>query len=200
MSRGLFIAFEGIDGAGKSTQARRVAAAHGALFTVEPGGTDLGAELRLHLLDAESRLSAATEALLMLADRAHHVATVIEPALAAGRPVVSDRFSASTIAYQGFGRGADLAQLAAATSLAIGACRPDLTILVDVPVDVARARCAGTDRFEREGAEFFERVRRGFRDLSENDLGEWAVVDGSRSIEEVNRAVDDALAAVGWTA
>ena len=107
MARGVFVAFEGIDGSGKSGQARRVADARDALFTFEPGDSELGAQLRRWLLDSSATMSPATEALLMLADRAHHVTTVIEPALASGRHVVSDRYSGSTLAYQGYGRGGE---------------------------------------------------------------------------------------------
>jgi hypothetical protein len=120
MRRGLFVVFEGIDASGKSTQARRVAELHDAHFTFEPGDTPLGVDLRRWVLDAATPMTPITEALLMLADRSHHVRTVLEPTLARGRSVVSDRYFASTLAYQGYGRGVDLARLEAATELAIG--------------------------------------------------------------------------------
>jgi dTMP kinase len=198
MNRGIFVAFEGIDGSGKSRQARRVADSHNALYTMEPGGTPLGSELRRWLLDASAPMTAQTEALLMLADRAHHVADVIAPTLAAGTSVISDRFSASTIAYQGYGRGVDLAALVSATTLAIGDSTPDLTVLVDVTVDVARQRREHADRFEREGDDFFNAVRHGFLELAANDCAHWVVVDGSQSIDEVESAVDGALEKLAW--
>lgn len=199
MTRGRFVAFEGIDGSGKSTQARRVATARGALYTVEPGGTALGVELRRWLLDASTPLGPVTEALLMLADRAQHVAEVIEPTLTAGQSVVSDRFAASTVAYQGYGGGVDHAALWSATTLAIGHCVPDLTVLVDVPVAVAKSRRSGADRFEREGDDFFHHVRRGFLELAADGGDAWVVVDGTLSLEDVARSVDDALDALGWS-
>ncbi len=122
--RGVFLVFEGIDLSGKSTQAARVAAAHAALFTFEPGDTPLGKELRRWVLDAATPMAPETEALMMLTDRSHHVRSVIEPTLAAGRSVVSDRYFASTLAYQGFGRGVDLGVLREATALAIGSYLP----------------------------------------------------------------------------
>jgi dTMP kinase len=199
MTRGRFVAFEGIDGSGKSTQARRVAAARDALYTVEPGGTALGVELRRWLLDASTPWGPVTEALLMLADRAQHVAEVIEPALTAGQSVISDRFAASTLAYQGYGGGVDRDALWSATTMAIGTCVPDLTVLVDVPVEVAKARRSGTDRFEREGDDFFHDVRRGFLELAAAGGAAWVVVDGSLSLDEVAWSVDDALDALGWS-
>lgn len=199
MSRGVLVAFEGIDASGKSTQARRVAAAHDALFTFEPGDTRLGAELRRWLLDASEPMTPATEALLMLADRAHHVATVIEPALVEGRSVVTDRFFGSTLAYQGYGRGVDLEALLSATSLALGALRPDLTVLLDMPVAVADARRAPNraDRFESADGGFRERVRQGFLELAATQPG-WVVVDGTQSLDEVSAAVDVAVAGLAW--
>ena len=150
MRRGTFVVFEGIDASGKSTQARRVAELRDAHFTFEPGDTPLGVDLRRWVLDAATPMTPITEALLMLADRSHHVRTVIEPTLASGRSVVSDRYFASTLAYQGYGRGVDLARLEAATELAIGGCLPDMTVLIDTPLDVANERRAPDvrDRFE----------------------------------------------------
>jgi dTMP kinase len=189
--RGLFLAFEGIDGSGKSTQARRAAENRGAHLTFEPGDSDLGADLRRWLLDAAAPMSATTEALLMLADRAHHVATVIEPLLVAGTDVVTDRFSASTLAYQGYGRGLDLEMLRRATDLAVGSTRPDLTILLDLPVEAARARRAAraSDRFDAAGPDFLDRVRRGFLELVAADERA-VVVDASGSPADVARDVD----------
>ncbi len=198
MTRGRFVVFEGVDASGKSTQARRVADDHDARFTFEPGDTALGAELRRWLLDASAPMSPVTESLLMLADRSHHAATVIEPALAAGQSVVSDRYWASSIAYQGYGRGVDLALLRAATELAIGACQPDVTILLDVPVAIANERRLRDhrDRFESADVTFHERVRAGYLELAAADPANWRVVDGAGDFAAVSDAVDAVLAEV----
>ncbi len=198
MSRGRFVVFEGIDASGKSTQARRVAEDRGARFTFEPGDTPLGADLRRWLLDASAPMSPVTESLLMLADRSHHAATVIEPELAAGRPVVSDRYWASSIAYQGYGGGVDLALLHAATELAIGDCRPDVTVLLDVPVEVADERRLRDhrDRFESADVAFHERVRAGYLELAAADPAHWRVVNGADDLAAVCAAVDAVLAQV----
>ncbi|MHB8333992.1 MAG: dTMP kinase [Acidimicrobiales bacterium] len=198
MSRGRFVVFEGIDASGKSTQARRVAQDRGARFTFEPGDTPLGVELRRWLLDASAPMSPITESLLMLADRSHHAVTVIEPELAAGRPVVSDRYWASSIAYQGYGGGVDLALLRAATELAIGDCQPDVTVLLDVPVEVADERRLRDhrDRFESADVAFHERVRAGYLELAAADPVHWRVVDGAVDLATVSSAVDAVLAEV----
>lgn len=200
MNRGRFVVFEGIDASGKSTQARRVADERGARFTFEPGDTLLGADLRRWLLDARAPMTAVTESLLMLADRSHHVATVIEPTLAAGRSVVSDRYWASSMAYQGYGRGVDLARLRAATDLAIGDCRPDVTILLDVPVAVAddRRRRDDRDRFESADIEFHERVRAGYLEMAAADELHWRVIDATADEPTVSSRVDAVLAELVW--
>ena len=170
-ARGRLIALEGIDGCGKTTQARALADALGARLTHEPGATPVGTLLRELLLSPDAPgPSARAEALLMAADRAEHVALVVEPALAAGDWVVSDRYAASTIAYQGYGRGLEPTALAGVIAWATGGVAADLSILVDVPVDVAstrlsaapgRGRDEGPDRMERLGPSFAARVRRG---------------------------------------
>jgi len=145
--RGRLIALEGIDGSGKTTQARMYASAvRNAMVTVtaEPGATALGAKLRGLLLDPDrTPVAERTEALLLAADRAQHVAEVVEPALASGRWVVTDRFSGSTLAYQGYGRGLSLTDLRRLVDWATGGIEPDLNVLVDVPVEVSRRRRAG---------------------------------------------------------
>jgi dTMP kinase len=198
---GLFVAFEGGDGCGKSTQARRVAQSRGAHFTFEPGDSPLGADLRRWLLDASVPMSPETEALLMLSDRSHHVRSVVEPLRAAGIHVVSDRFAASTLAYQGYGRGVDLADLRAATELAIGSCAPDLTILLDVSSETANARreLDQRDRFESQDPGFHDRVRRGYLEMAAAGGRHWVVIDASGDLDEVSHAVDLALDALSWT-
>jgi dTMP kinase len=200
MRRGLFVVFEGIDGCGKSTQARRVARERDARFVFEPGDTPVGVDLRRWILDAATPMTPATEALLLLADRAHHVHSVIEPALASGQSVVADRFYASTLAYQGYGRGVDLDELRAATDLAIGDCRPDLTVLIDLAPSLALEREARdeSDRFEIADAGFHDRVRQGYLELAGDDVDGWFVVDGAPSVSEVAAAIDERLAGLPW--
>lgn len=196
--RGTFLVFEGIDVSGKSTQARRVAELYDALFTFEPGDTPLGVELRHWLLDAATPMDPSTEALLMLSDRSLHVRSVIEPTLESGRSVVSDRFFASTLAYQGYGRGVDLALLEAASELAIGSCLPTLTILLDISLEVVNERRAhdAKDRFESADLAFHERVREGYLALA--DEHEWFVVDGSLDQSEVASVIDERVADLPW--
>ena len=189
--RGRLIALEGIDGCGKSTQATLLRARLDALLTFEPGATDLGASLRRLLLEpGQPAVSPWAEALLMAGDRAQHVAEVVQPALDAGTWVVTDRFSASTLAYQGFGRGLDRAELDGLIGWATRGLAPDLTVLIDVPVDVASARRTGSDdRFEEEGRQFQLRVADGYRRLAEESPATWLVVDGTGPTEEVAEAV-----------
>ena len=201
MDRGLFVVFEGIDGSGKSTQARRAAEQFDAHFTFEPGDTPLGVDLRRWVLDAQTPMSPVTEALLMLCDRSHHVRTVIEPAIASGRSVVSDRFFASTLAYQGYGRGVDLARLQAATEMAIATCLPDLTVLIDMPFDLSSERRTPDtrDRFESADLEFHNRVREGYLEVAASWGEQWFVVDGSGTEGEVAAVIEERLAGLAWT-
>ena len=197
-ARGRLIAFEGIDGCGKSTQAKAVAAALGALLTHEPGATPLGARLRQLLLDPDSDSPPPTpraETLLMAADRAEHVAQVIEPALASGAWVVTDRYSGSTIAYQGYGRGLGAEELAAVVAWATAGVEADLSVFVDVPVEVAAARRRGADRMERLGPEFAARVREGFAAQAAADAAGWLVVDGTRDVDAITAHIVEAVRA-----
>lgn len=188
---GLLIAFEGSEGSGKSTQAALLAAHLDALLTREPGGTPLGASWRSALLDPSvSGVDVRAEALLMAADRAQHVAQVIRPALDAGRHVVTDRYAASSLAYQGYGRGLPLDEVRGLSEWATGGLWPDLTVLIDVPYEVSVARLGSAlDRFEQEGEAFLSRVREGFLSLAEADPSGWAVIDGTTSPESVALAV-----------
>jgi dTMP kinase len=187
-ARGRLIALEGIDGCGKSTQARALADVLAARLTFEPGATPVGSRLRQILLAPEAAPpTPRTEALLMAADRAEHVARIVEPALAAGEWVVSDRYAGSTIAYQGYGRGLDAAELDNLVQWATGGLAADLSILVDVGVDVAAHRLAaqgrsGADRMERLGPDFAARVREGFLAQAARDPDRWLVVDGTLEV------------------
>ncbi|HEX6393374.1 MAG TPA: dTMP kinase [Acidimicrobiales bacterium] len=186
--RGRFIVFEGGEGSGKSTQAAILASRLGAVLTREPGGTATGERLRALVLDLSAeRLADRTEVLVLLAARAQHVAEVIEPALSSGRDVVCDRFSGSTVSYQGYGRGLDPKELADLSRWASAGVEPDTVILLDIASELAESRLAergSPDRMEAEGAEFFSRVRDGYESQALADP-RWRVVDGSGSIDEV---------------
>ncbi len=192
---GTFIAFEGGDASGKSTQAQRVADALGAVFTREPGGTPLSEALRALLLDPAQHVALRTEALLMAASRAQLVHDVIAPTLASGRHVVTDRFLGSSLAYQGYGRGLDVAAVRGLSLFAVEGTLPDLTVLIDVPVSLAMGRLGeDLDRIEREEQAFHERVRAGYLELAAADPGGWVVIDGTGDVDTVASRVDAALA------
>lgn len=189
-----FIAFEGPEGGGKSTQIRAAAAALAArgipyLLTREPGGTAIGEQIRAILLGAENRaMVARTEALLLLAARAQHVAEVLEPALARGETVLCDRFAGATFAYQGYGRGLPLDALQRLQTFAAGALVPDLTFLFDLPVEVglARRHAAGdTNRLDAAGLEFHRRVRDGYLALAAADPAHWETLNASAPLDVV---------------
>ncbi len=190
------IAFEGGEACGKSTQAAILAQRLGAVLTREPGGTALGERVRALLLDSDQPAPhQRAEALLMAADRAQHVAEVIRPALERGVDVVSDRFTGSTLAYQGYARGLPVAELAELSSWATGGLEPDLVILLDVPAPVAATRMKPeADRMESAGDDFHRRVAQGYRTLAAGDPGRWRVVDGSGSVQDVEALVAKALA------
>jgi dTMP kinase len=191
---GLFVAFEGGEGAGKSTQVRLLCdwlATHGrtARATFEPGGTPAGAAIRAIVLDrAHTGLSPRAEALLYAADRAQHAAAVLRPALEAGEVVVTDRFIDSSLAYQGAGRTIPLDDVAAISRWATGGLRPHLTVLLDLPPEVGLARARGraaADRLESESLDFHERVRATFRALAAAEPGRYLVLDATRGVEEL---------------
>ena len=198
---GRLIAVEGVDASGKSTQAQRLAQSLGAEFTFQFGATGVGEIIRGVLLDpASDWLDDRTEALLIIADKAQHVAEVVGPALRSGRDVVSDRFTASTLAYQGYGRGLDLAELQTMMCFATGGIEPDLNLLLDIPAEVASGRLGSSvDRFEGAGREFLDRVRCGYLAMASADPDRWAVVDAEGSVDEVSArllaAVQDHLRA-----
>jgi dTMP kinase len=194
---GRFVVLEGGEATGKSTQVARLAEALDALATRQPGGSPVGARLREVLLasaDDPTPLDDRAEALLMAADRAQHVSEVVAPALAAGRHVVCDRYTPSTIAYQGHGRGLDPAWLASLAAWAARDLQPDLVVLLEVPEDVAAARLGrATDRIEAAGAEFHRRVAGSYRDQAAADPDRWVVLDGSGTPDEVASLVRAAV-------
>jgi dTMP kinase len=186
----LFVAVEGIEGSGKSTLVDGLAGAlradgYEVIVTREPGGTAIGNAVRAIFLDPTLRMEPLTESLLVNAARAEHVKDVIRPALDAQRIVLCDRFVDSTLAYQGFGRGLPLEKLRAICDAATGGLEPDLVLLLDVPVSVARKRLGershAADRIEREDDDFHERVRRGFLELAKSPQHE--ILDGTISAD-----------------
>lgn len=196
---GRFIAFEGGEAAGKSTQASRLADRLDALVTHEPGDTRAGATIRALLLDPRTgELDARTEALLMAADRAQHVAELVAPALASGQHVVTDRYLYSSVAYQAHGRGLDPAEVRDLSMWATDGLEPDLVVHLDVPVEVARARVvdAAPDRLEAEDIAFHERVRAGFHAQAAADPGRWLVIDATADPDSIERRVWDAVQAL----
>ncbi|MBQ9407147.1 MAG: dTMP kinase [Desulfovibrio sp.] len=197
----MFISFEGIEGAGKTTALNYLAdllqsRGHDCLSTREPGGCTLGRNLRSILLDARTRhLSGRAELFLFLADRAQHVAEIIRPALEAGQVVLCDRYTDSTLAYQGYGRGQDIDYLRRLNQAATGGLQPELTLLFDLPVRCGLMRAGERNRaeglilvegrFDSESLDFHERVRQGYRALAEEEPQRVAIVDAAQPPEDV---------------
>lgn len=203
-----FITFEGIEGCGKSTQVQLLArrlenAGHTVRLTREPGGCPIADQIRQILLDAgNSAMTPLAELLLYAAARAQHVREVIVPALAAGEIVICDRFTDATLAYQGHGRKLDLGIIDQLNRLAAGEVRPDLTVLLDCPVEVGLGRAvsrinstqgAREERFELESLQFHERVRAGYLHLAQQEPTRFVVVNGAGSIDETATAIADAI-------
>lgn len=195
--KGKFITFEGIDGAGKSSHVEWLAEwlrGRGLVVHVtrEPGGTELGEKLRTLLLNEPMHLE--TETLLMFAARREHLARLIEPALGRGEWVVCDRFSDATFAYQGGGRGLDRAKFLALEHWVHEHVQPNLTLLFDLPLDVARERIALAsrvlDRFEQERADFHERVRQAYLERAHQNPSRIQVVDANNSLENIRRSLE----------
>ena len=201
--RGRFISLEGVEGAGKSTQLAYIEqylrdTGISLVVTREPGGTPLAEEIREMLLQPrEDGMTDKTELLLMFAARADHLEQKILPALAEGKWVLSDRFTDATYAYQGGGRGIDVDIIARLEDLVQGQFRPDLTLLLDVPVDVGLARAgnrSAPDRFEQEKLEFFERVRAAYLAMAEATPARYRVVDAAQSLDSVQLQLETVLA------
>ena len=201
MSKAKFITFEGVDGAGKSTHLSWFAETLrgqglDVLLTREPGGTPLGERLREILLNES--MHAETEALLMFAARREHIEQVIRPALAQGTWVISDRFSDASFAYQGGGRGLDTGKLEQLEQWTHGGFQPDLTLLFDIPVEIARQRLSNNqslDRFEQEQAEFFEKVRKAYLDRYAKSPQRFALIDAAQSLDQVKASLEKIIQA-----
>lgn len=196
MPKALYIAFEGVDGCGKSTQAKRLANKINALLTKEPGGTAIGSDIRRLLLDPKnSEMDELTELLLMNADRAQHLREKVLPALQAGKSVISDRSYFSSLAYQGHARGMSLDMVRAVCGLAMGEVLPHKIILLDIDIEQVEARRGGeghdvSDRFEQEAREFREKLIHGYRTEADRAAALNAVViDARGSIEEVESSI-----------
>ena len=199
---GLFISFEGIDGVGKSTQAdllEKYLAGLGktVVRTLEPGGTEVGVEIRKILLHHRGELAPRAEAALFAADRAHHVATKIRPALDRGEIVITDRYFDSSVAYQGAGRELSMEEVRNLSLWAVGGLLPNLTVLLDLPADVARSRRNNTgtepDRLESEKIEFFERARQAYLELAEKEPERFLVVDAAADVEKMQEIIRDRI-------
>jgi dTMP kinase len=189
----LFITFEGGEGSGKSTQARVLHQRLSrkdipALLTHEPGGTPLGQQIR-QWLKGTGDIDPQTELLLFTASRAQLVASVIRPALKSGTVVICDRFYHSTIAYQGYGRGFSLELIQATNNFATGGLKPDLIVLLDLPVEHRLSRKTPRDRFEQEETAFHQRVRNGYLEMAKEDPKRWLLIDGALSKKETERVI-----------
>jgi dTMP kinase len=190
-TRGFFLSLDGIDGTGKSTQCRLLAdwlrgRGFDVVFCVDPGGTPLGQEVRQILLSGRHHLTPACEALLFMASRAQLVAEVIRPALDAGKVVLSDRFLLANVVYQGYGGGLDVEQLWQVGALSTGGVEPDLTLLLDLPLDAALARRGRpADRMESKPREYHERVREGFLTEARRRPDRIILIDAQPGIDEV---------------
>jgi dTMP kinase len=195
-----YIAFEGAEGCGKSTQAARLAARIGAVLTRETGGTEIGARLRALLHDTTiHNLHPRAEALITAADRAQHIAEVVLPALEAGRPVISDRSVYSSLAYQGYGRELDVAEIRHLNEWGTSGVWPSTVVFLDTPDDVIAERMSrrDLDRFEAAGEEFHARVLDGFRAMAAADPDRWIIVQAVGSVDRVADDIRRALDAKG---
>ena len=194
-TQGIFIAFEGGEGIGKSTQSQLLKQwleqeGETVVLSREPGGTDLGVEIRKILLShSTGEISPRAEALLYAADRAHHVYSVIRPALAKGEVVISDRYFDSSIAYQGAGRVLEPGEVARISRWATESLFPTLTIIIDLPPQIGLARLKSKDRLESQPMDFHERVRQEFLQLALLDPERYFIVDGNQSIEDIHTAI-----------
>ena len=192
---GLFITFEGGDGCGKTTQIKLLDEylrdkGYKTLLTREPGSKGLGVKLREILLNYDGEVSDRCESFLFLADRAQNVDVIVKPAIQQGKIVLCDRHTDSSVAYQGYGRGLDIAQINMLNDLATGNKKPDLTLVFDVDIETSMARVGSEkDRMESAGNEFFNKVRNGYLELAKLEPKRIKVIDSTKSIEEVQKDV-----------
>jgi len=191
IERGSFITLEGPEGAGKTTQVKLLSKQldiHGIphVITRDPGGTPLGRQIRRILLNPENPVQPMSELLLYQADRAQHVAEIIEPELKAGKLVICDRYIDSTMAYQGYGRGIDFALIEELNKIATGGLMPEMTILFDIESSegLARLHPGGHDRLEREALEFHLKVRQGYLELAKKEPQRWRILDASKPLSQ----------------
>lgn len=191
---GLFITIEGIDGSGKTTQARLLVdwlagLGHRVQAAREPGGTEAGTQLRDLVLSPERSISPEAELFLYLADRAINASEVVRPALAQERIVVCERHTDSTLAYQGYGRGLDIELLRRLNAIAAGGLEPDLTLVLDLPASQVRLDEARLDRLESEGCEFLARVANGFRQLAAAEPDRMKLIDAAGDVQAVHERI-----------
>ena len=200
--KGRFISLEGIEGTGKSTQAKLLSdylkeKGFEVVLTEEPGGTQIGLRIRELLLSVEHKgMTAVTELLLYNASRSQHIREIIVPAISSGAIVITDRFTDSTIAYQGFGRGIDLNLINSIDLIATERLRPDITILLDLDAEVGLKRNKGinkTDRLELEDLEFHQRVRNGYHNLAEKEPERIKLIDASAGIQEIHSRISSII-------
>ncbi len=201
--RGLFITFEGTDGAGKTTQIQRLRAdlrhaGYDVCLTREPGGTPISEQIRDILLNPDhSEMAATTELLLYAASRAQHVSEVIKPALEAGKVVISSRFADATVVYQGYGRGLDLERINRLNRIATDGVTPDVTFVLDLPVEIGLQRVqssrGGLDRLEREKIEFHRRLREGYQTIAQQEPQRLKIIDAQVSPKQVYAQIQEAI-------
>ena len=191
MGKGYFITFEGIDGCGKTTQMKLLAEYLQSqncdiVMTREPGAIGLGEKIREILLHYDGEVSSRAESFLFLADRAQHIEKIVNPSVEAGKFVLCDRHTDSTIAYQGYGRGVDINELKMLNKIATGSRKPDLTFVFDIDIETSASRVGNEkDRMEASGIEFFNNVRKGYLKIAKAEPERVKIIDGTKNIEEV---------------
>lgn len=200
MGKGLFITFEGADGCGKTTQMKLLAEylqkkGHEVVLTREPGGKGLGEKVREILLNYDGEVSDRCESFLFLADRAQNIDIIVNPAVEAGKIVLCDRHTDSTVAYQGYGRGLDLDRINVLNNIAVNGRKPDLTFVFDIDTETSMKRVGKEkDRMESAGLEFHNRVREGYLKIAQQEPERIKVIDASKSIEEIHKEVLNKIA------
>lgn len=200
MGKGLFITFEGADGCGKTTQMKLLAEylqkqGHDVVLTREPGGKGLGEKVREILLNYDGEVSDRCESFLFLADRAQNIDIIVNPAVEAGKIVLCDRHTDSTVAYQGYGRGLDLDRINVLNNIAVNGRKPDLTFVFDIDTETSMKRVGKEkDRMESAGLEFHNRVREGYLKIAQQEPERIKVIDASKSIEEIHKEVLNKIA------